>query len=49
MLTEEEKKALTVLLDLAVKAGGIRAAQSALYFADKFELTEKPKKGNEQE
>ena len=42
-MTKEEKQSLGQLLDLAVKAGGLKVANSALYFVNKFELAEKPK------
>lgn len=42
-LTKDEKNILTQLLDLATKAGGLNAAQHALYFVEKFGLAQKPK------
>lgn len=44
MLTKEEKQALTHLLDLATKAGGIQVIQGVLYFINKFELNQPIKK-----
>jgi len=43
MLTDKEKQTLLQLLDLATKAGGLNAANSALFFVDKLELASKPK------
>ena len=41
-LTKEEKQALTRMLDLATKAGGIQVIQGVAYFLNKFELVSKP-------
>jgi hypothetical protein len=35
-LNDNEQKVMVNLLDLAVKAGGLNAAESAAYFAKKF-------------
>jgi hypothetical protein len=44
MLTREEKQALTHLLDLATKAGGLQVIQGVMYFVAKFELNQPSKK-----
>ena len=44
MLTPQEKQQMLQLLDLAVKAGGLQVSQAALYFVNKFELGQQPKK-----
>lgn len=40
-LNEEEAQVLVNLIDLAVKAAGLQAAQSALHFVSKIELAKK--------
>ena len=42
-LSDQEKQTLLQLLDLATKAGGLNAANSALYFVSKLKLGAKPK------
>lgn len=40
-LTKDEAQVLVNLLDIAVKSGGLQAAEASLYFAKKLEAASK--------
>lgn len=49
IFTDEELRVLTLLIDAAIKAGGLQTAEAGLYFVNKFKtpLEDKPEVVNE--